>query len=481
MERDCNEIKVRSPKRGVEIVCAALFIVALAFFGVWLFTREGLTVYGILSAALMLGIFTLSLGLAVPRAFEFFKGNHKSSNYRTGDRSEKRNRYSKPIRIIIAVLCARIFTVILAYVFAMLFTKCHGSIFNTLEVIWNKPGIDAEYYFQIAENWYITETSQMYNIVFLPLYPILIRLFNLLFNNSFISASLINTICSCAASVVLYRLALMDTGRRSAKFAVVFAFAIPSAIFFIAPLGEALFLLLSASTLLALRKRRFPLAALFGALASFSRLSGILLVVPFIAEAVSYAVEIRRENGKKLLAKNLLIISGSLVLFFAGSFAYLLINKLLWNDWFKFIEFKRDVWHQGFDFFFGSFSQHTDLFINTIGTNNAEAFGLCLPNILFMSGALAVFAFSARTLRTSYTLYFAAYFAAACGASWLLSAPRYMAALAVLPIALTHLCEGRDDGVALSRARFKTSIVTVLFIIGQVFYLIMYIINYNVF
>lgn len=44
-------------------------------------------------------------------------------------------------------------------------------------------------------------------------------------------------------------------------------------------------------------------------------------------------------------------------------------------------------------------------------------------------------------MRASYTAYFIAYFVVTMGATWLLSAPRYLAAMLSLPAAMSALAE----------------------------------------
>ena len=51
----------------------------------------------------------------------------------------------------------------------------------------------------------------------------------------------------------------------------------------------------------------------------------------------------------------------------------------------------------------------------------------------------------AKKLRASYTAWFIAYFVVAIGATWLLSAPRYLMAMPVLPLALALLTD-RERG-----------------------------------
>lgn len=473
--------KTKAPRGSAlrAVLTALVLLAALAAFVYWGVTEQELTVPGIIVAALTLCVFTVGLVLIIPGAFRFFSGVQEPVRRTVGDRSRARHRLHPIVGVMLTVLAARAIVIAAAYVFGRVFSDVHGSVFSSLEQIWLKLDTDAPHYFDIAENGYVTSGDSMYSLVFLPLFPMLIRAFNFVFGDSFTSAFVINTLASCGAAAVIYELALMDAGRRTARLAVVFAFALPAAIFFIAPMSEALFLLLTASALLAMRRERFLLAGVLGGLASFTRSPGIILMIPYAAEAVFYMV--RRHKAGELRAGAVIKLAAGAVILLLGSFAYLLINKLLYGDWFKFVEFQRDIWYQQPAFFFDTAALQTDMFFETVGRANDEALGLWLPNLLYIAGALAVFVFSARTLRTSYALYFAAYFAVVCGASWLLSAPRYLTALVVLPLALAHLCESRDDGVALGRARAKAAIVTVLLVLGQAAYIIMYTADYCIY
>ena len=255
----------------------------------------------------------------------------------------------------------------------------------------------------------------------------------------------------------------------------------PAAIFLIAPMSEALFLLLSVLTLLCLRKKMFWLAAVFGALASFTRSVGILLLVPFAVEAAAYAALRHRERGEAGFGGTIAKLVICALMLCLGTFGYLLINKLLWGEWFKFMEFQRENWYQTFGPFFGTVAMQTDQLVASIGGSAESALGLWLPNLLYIFGALAVLIFSARTMKPTYTLYFAAYILVTCGATWLLSAPRYLTVLVSIPLALAHLCDGSINGVATGRAKAKAAIVTSLFVIGQLLYLLMYVLEYEIY
>ena len=77
-------------------------------------------------------------------------------------------------------------------------------------------------------------------------------------------------------------------------------------------------------------------------------------------------------------------------------------------------------------------------------------------------GALALLAAAVKKLRPSYTAWFIAYYVIAIGATWLLSAPRYLMAMPVLPMALGRLTEKESA---------KTCAVIVLSLLWPLYFL----------
>lgn len=483
MEND-TKTKLKDRELLRVILTAAVLVFALAAYALWIAKGKELTIWGSAAAAISLGLFALALVLMIPKAIGFFAGDEKEEEDAVpliGERSRIFKRRHPILQIVLITLLVRVILFIVAYILGMILRDTAGSLIGTMESVWLKLDTDAPHYINIAEQGYTKIEPQMYTLVFLPLYPVLIHYFNYVFGNSFVSAMMISTLCSCAAAPLIYELALCDMGRRSARNAVFFAFALPGAIFFAAPMSEALFLLLSCAALLCMRKKKFWLAGLFGGLASFTRSLGFVMLVPFICEAIAYARDKYRENGREKIAPTIvkLVVCGLMILL--GTFFYLLINKLLWGDWFKFLEFQRTVWFQRFTPFFGAVATQTNMLVMSAKTEIRDLLALWLPNLIFIFGSLAVLLVSVKKMRVSYLLYFAAYVFVSCGASWLLSAPRYLTALAVLPIALAHLCRSRDDEEDVKKAKSKATAITVLLGIGQLLYLMMYIFGLSIY
>ena len=135
-------------------------------------------------------------------------------------------------------------------------------------------------------------------LVFLPGYPIVVRIVSRIVRDYVLSGMLVSVLCFAGALCVFYRLVLEEYSADAARRAAVFLCLMPGAFFFFAPMSESLFLLLSASCLYACRKRKWLLAGLFGALAAFTRSLGLMLFVPLFFEFVSDLLHGKRELAR---------------------------------------------------------------------------------------------------------------------------------------------------------------------------------------
>ncbi len=290
---------------------------------------------------------------------------------------------------------------------------------------------DSQHYLAIAEDWYLSEGSidRLVQLVFLPGYPLLVRLFSIPSGNYLLAGMLVSALCFAGSACVFYKLARLDTEREKALRALVFMCIFPGAFFFAAPMSESLFLLLSLCCIYSARKGRFPIACAFGALAAFTRSVGLALIVPVLFELVSQ----KRKFKDYLL---LLVIP-------AGFAAYCGINYAVAGDAFKFMEYQSEHWNQNFGLFFNTAAYQTDYAITALRENPKNFFGLWLPNLMAQLAALAVMCAGVKKIRASYSAYFLAYYFVAMGATWLLSAPRYMLVMFPLSAVLAEISEKR--------------------------------------
>jgi hypothetical protein len=113
-------------------------------------------------------------------------------------------------------------------------------------------------------------------------------------------------------------------------------------------------------------------------------------------------------------------------------------------------------WHQNLGLFFNTAAYQLDQAVSNYAGQPHLFFGLWLPNLIYVFGALGIVAAAAKRLRPSYTAWFIAYFVIAIGATWLLSAPRYLMIMPVLPISLALLTNKEE-------AKSFTGVILTLF------------------
>lgn len=484
-------------KKTVTIL-TAIFIAALSgFYFYWLFTVSGRSAVALLLSAAAFVLFTLIGAGAIRDVFRSWDGTPEISLAAgLGKRSLRAGHRHPLIRLFLALLLVRLAVYIVAYMLFTMQKGYQGPLFDTLSTIWLKG--DAPHYLGIADNWYVTEGDPRFHIVFFPLYPILVRIVNLLFNNTFASGIILSVLFTVAAGVLLYELALLDLDRAAAKRAVAFQMLLPAMFLLNAPMSDGLFLLLSIATVLLARKNKYVLACLVGGLAAFTRVLGIVLLVPIFVELIGDARRIKAAGSSAVMFLLPRILA--LVLIPMGLIGYLVINYDVTGDAFTFLTYQREHWYQQPGWFFNTVAYQTDQFFNKITTDSMSALALWLPNVLSLFASLALMLGVQRRakpapsrkemqelydllgdeldwvdeeaeqhvdageeaakenrsillmrasivqpyrLRASYMAYFLAYFLVGMGATWLLSAPRHLVCCFPLSIALASIAKSR--------------------------------------
>jgi hypothetical protein len=115
---------------------------------------------------------------------------------------------------------------------------------------------------------------------FFPLYPLLVRGAAYLTGDYVIAGVLVSLVCYVAAMILLYRLVRAELGSLIASWTIVFTSLAPTALVFQAVYSESLFLLLSVACFAAARRGRWLTAGIAGLLATMTRSSGLVLLVP---------------------------------------------------------------------------------------------------------------------------------------------------------------------------------------------------------
>lgn len=146
---------------------------------------------------------------------------------------------------------------------------------------------DAQHYLTIGLEGYSATmpdlTPAEWRPAFFPLYPGTLHVlsgFGASPGLVLIEAYAISLACFFAALTLLHRLTVIELGERYARPALMLLAFFPTAFFFGIPYTESLFLLLAVAAFLAARTGRWELAGITLALASATRVPGLLLVVP---------------------------------------------------------------------------------------------------------------------------------------------------------------------------------------------------------
>jgi Gpi18-like mannosyltransferase len=156
-----------------------------------------------------------------------------------------------------------------------------SKLSRPLYVLWQSwHRWDTGNYLVVALHGYVAP----HQTAFFPFYPILERGMMLLTGNPFTAGLIISNAADLLALVVLYRLVEEDFDQERAYRAALYLSLFPTALFLAAAYNESLFLCLSLLSFYYMRQGRWWLAGLLGLLATLTRSSGLLLLVPFCFE-----------------------------------------------------------------------------------------------------------------------------------------------------------------------------------------------------
>ena len=403
------------PKTRAVIALDALGLAALAaLFVLWCARTPGLSVPGGIAAGCSAALFA-AVGLRFVPAWVRFWQREDAAPAVPAQEPEH--------------MAARIFAALLALDLALLLLTwgvraLAGRPETLTQALEFWRCLDSRHYLDIARDGYITagDPDRVVQLVFLPGYPLVV--------------------CFAGAGCVVYRLLRLDLPHRQALRALRFLVLAPGSFFFAAPMSESLFLLLTAAALYLARTHRPVLGGLCGAYAAFTRSLGLLLIVPLLWELVHDAVQRRRVSIRQ--AAGLLLVP-------LGFAAYCCINRHVSGNPFQFLIYQREHWNQRTGLFFSTAAYQTDYLLRCLRSGNwRDALGLWLPNLIACFSALILLAKTAPRLRASQTAWFLAYYIIAVGATWLLSAPRYLLVLLPVPLALAQCAQKRTANIALT-------------------------------
>ena len=158
---------------------------------------------------------------------------------------------------------------------------------------------DVYYYVEIVRNGYQHGKA---TANFHPLYPGISKLLAVVVRDPLVSLLIVSSVASLLLTIVFYRLARLDCDEEQSWRATALLITWPVSVALFIPYTEALFLLLSVYSLLALRRNQFLLAVLAAGLATLTRQQGLFLALPLLWEVWASSDRKGRKVFKSALA-----------------------------------------------------------------------------------------------------------------------------------------------------------------------------------
>lgn len=286
---------------------------------------------------------------------------------------------------------------------------------------------DAHNYHRIAQGGYTfhTEGGEYTTLAFFPLYPWLIRVLNIFINNYIASGVLLSALLYSGACAYMYKLLALDYNKQTAIRTIVYISVFPHALFFGVMMNESMLFITSAATLYYIRKHKWHLVGIFGALAALSRMAGLLLAFPAAIEWLEEYKILEKLRLKKIGEVWKLFYQKGLWIFLMllGTGIYLFCNYKTTGEWFKFLEYQKTIWHHQSAYFGTGIS----LMENRVLTEESfTRFAIWWPQLISVIFVIATLVYGLRKTRSMYIVFLIGSIMLNTGFDWVISAARYM-------------------------------------------------------
>ena len=160
-----------------------------------------------------------------------------------------------------------------------------GGVGNYLAspYLWLWGNFEGEHYLSIAQNGY-----QPLTYFFFPLYPIVIKIFSVIFGSglaSFMKSGILTSNLAFLVSLIgLYKLLKIDFKENIVRNTILLLLVFPTSFYFASAYTESLFLVFTVWSIYFMRVRKWHLAGILGGMAAATRLIGVVLLVVALIE-----------------------------------------------------------------------------------------------------------------------------------------------------------------------------------------------------
>ena len=221
------------------------------------------------------------------------------------------------LRLLVWIGCVMLVSRLLILASAMVGSVLTGSLaklFTAAISHWVRS--DASGYIDLARLGYAANKPEL--LLYLPLYPLVVRLFATLFVGHYVFAGFfVSNVCLMGSGWALYHIVNAQYGERTARRAVLLMMFSPLSLVFSVPYAESMFLMFTLLAVLFARNHRFVWAGVFGMLSASTRIMGALVFIPVFMEALKYlhTLDLRRRYPDRFFGRLGLYALISLMIF----------------------------------------------------------------------------------------------------------------------------------------------------------------------
>ncbi len=295
-----------------------------------------------------------------------------------------------------------------------------GQFWANLYDQYSKAG-DIPHYVDIAKNWYHAQGENANNIVFFPLFPLLMKFFQLIFRDYIVAGIFVANICTAVGNVFFYEWIKEETDEDRAWESLLIFNLFPVGFFMIGAYTESLFFMLTVMGLYYLKKRNWLALGIVGCLGALSRSQGIVLLIPAV-------YEICLDLKEKKFKWTMLAVGGIPL----GMGIYLLINKMVYGQWTIFLKYQSaKPWFNNSQWIATNIKNQVNM------GENGTYLGIIIywPQVILYFGILALLVYAyVKKVKTAYLAYAGAYVFMSYLHGWMISGLRYM--MVCLPVYL---------------------------------------------
>jgi hypothetical protein len=276
-------------------------------------------------------------------------------------------------------------------------------------------------------------------IVFYPLFPWAVAAVYALVRDPLVAAFVVSTVGSVFVAPLLARLVALDFDLAGGRRAAIFLLIFPTAYFLHIGYTESLFLAFVLGSFLAARTDRWWLAGLLGALATLTRVNGLVLVPALAAEAVVQWWPEQRWRWRWL----------AIAIVPLGFIGYLALNQVVYGDPLAFLAIQADHWYKSLS---PPWVGIEGVFRKILDRPPDDAFMLGWMELAFIGLGLVGTVVAALRFRPSWAVWMAGNWLLITSTGFVLSVPRYTLVLFPVFAWFSLLTRSRGTAVGLGLA-----------------------------